>query len=242
MTLDKIAVAYATVQQQPQAQILAAKLGCLVNNSAPAVLLVTSQQLMLQCAPFTPLAADFSWNTVRHKHSAGKKLALVRAVKPHSKMYIIDATAGWGRDAAILASFGARVLMLERELFMGELLADALARRNWLSQHKLNLELQVIDAMQYLNALPMNQLPDVIYLDPMHPARHKNALVKKDLQILQQLLDYDSKALELLHLARTKVTQHVIMKWPIHGPKLAKSTTTIRSKTVRYDIYRPFLK
>ena len=237
MHVAKLTVAYLTTQQQPQAEQLATQLGLEVSNQSQAALLVTPDKLMLKYGAFAPMAADFMWSTWCKRRYCGKKPALVRAIKPNSTMYIIDATAGWGRDAAILASFGAHVLMLEREPFMGAILANALENRDEISKQRLNLELQVVDAMHYLESLSASKLPDVIYLDPMHPLRKKSALVKKELQVLQNIIGADPRVLKLLNLAMSKSKRFVVLKWPRHGPKLLSPRATIIGQTIRYDIY-----
>src|SRR5205085_421253 len=112
------------------------------------------------------------------RRDAGKQQGLVRACKPKCGMRIIDATAGWGRDAAVLASFGAEVIMLERHPVMAALLSDALASsKSEFPKKGLNLRLHTLDAFAYLQALSLTDCPDIIYMDPMHPTRVKSALV-----------------------------------------------------------------
>jgi len=74
----------------------------------------------------------------------------------------------------------------------------------------------------------------------MHPLRQKDALVKKELQVLQQLIGPDEDILLLLHRARKKVKRAVVMKWPQHLPSLEKPARSVNGKTVRFDIYSPF--
>jgi len=85
--------------------------------------------------------------------------------------------------------------------------------------------------------LSTGHYPDVIYIDPMHPNRQKAALVKKDLQVLQQLIGADEDVLALIHLATTRALQKVVVKWPQQLPALLKPCTSITGKTVRFDIY-----
>lgn len=236
---DDMAVGYAEASLLEQAQALAASCHLPLNNQAPYRLMVMAERLELQSQAFKPLYADFNLSHWQKRRDAGKQQGLIKACKPAAGMTLLDVTAGWGRDAAILASFGATVHMLERNAVMAALLADALARRDERSQRVLQLSLQHVDALDYLQQLAEADYPDVIYMDPMHPTREKSALVKKDLQMLQQLIGEDTDALPLLMRAKSRVRQRVVVKWPQHRPPLLKPTRSLEGKTVRFDIYLP---
>ena len=186
---------------------------------------------------FSPLCVDFSSSIWQKRRDAGKKQGLVRACKPAEGVRILDATAGWGRDAAVLASFGAEVHMLERQPVMAALLADGLSRMSHQPARPLVLSLLAMDAKNYLQTLATVDYPDVIYIDPMHPARQKSALVKKDMQALQQLIGADNDACDLIQLAITRARQRVVVKWPQRLAPLLPPTLSISGKTVRFDVY-----
>ena len=237
MSLTSLSIAYETPAAQPRAQALSAQLQLPIDNQAPNRLIVAPDKLMLQFEPFSPIYADFTIQTWQSRRDAGKQQGLVRAVKPSTGMKIIDATAGWGRDAAVLASFGAEVLMLERNPVMAALLADGLSRQDERSKAVLKISLVQANAIDYLAGLSPENCPDVIYLDPMHPQRQKEALVKRQLQVLQQLIGPDEDALSLLTVAKQKASQKVVVKWPQQLPPLEKPTRSVSGKTVRFDIY-----
>jgi 16S rRNA (guanine1516-N2)-methyltransferase len=237
--LEQLAIGYESEALLEQAKRLAEQLNRVIDNQARQQLMVTADKLVLKMAAFSPLYADFTSTTWQKRRDAGKKQGLVRACKPGPGVRIIDATAGWGRDAAVLASFGADVLMLERQPIMAALLKDALQRQDEHSNALLKLNLYAIDAVTYLQTLPLSDYPDVIYLDPMHPQRQKSALVKKDMQALQQLMGADDDALALLELAQTRALNRVVMKWPQHLAPLKTPTASLAGKTVRFDIYVP---
>lgn len=232
-----LAVAYSSGAECEQAICLATQLELPLDNNAKNQLMVSSNGLKLIVPPFLPMQADFNDETWLKRRNEGKKQGLVRACKPQQGLTILDATAGWGRDAAILASFGATVHMLERNPVMAALLHDALQRR---ASPLLNLSMTTQDAKTYLEALSPTDYPDVIYLDPMHPQRQKSSLVKKDMQVLQQLIGADIDARVLLEIARRRVKQRVVVKWPQNQPALEKAATSIEGKTIRFDIYLPF--
>ena len=235
--IKQIALGYKNETLLERAKELAELLQLPIDNHAEQQLLVTADKLTLKIGSFTPLYADFSSTSWQKRRDAGKKQGLVRACKPGPGLRIIDATAGWGRDAAVLASFGAEVLMLERQPLIAALLEDALERQDEHSKNILKLKLCKIDALCYLQSLAPNNYPDVIYIDPMHPERQKAALVKKDMQALQQLIGADYDALSLLELARTRVLNRVVVKWPQNLPPLLTPTLSLVGKTVRFDIY-----
>lgn len=237
MNIDSIG--YATEAQQLQAQQLAEHLQYRLDKDAHSCLYVDVEKLALKIPGFSLLSADFATTTWLKRKSEGKKQGLVRACKPAPGIKIIDATAGWGRDAAVLASFGAEVLMLERHPVMGCLLADALQHRSGTDEKQLALALAVGDAHSILHDLGVDEYPDIIYIDPMHPERNKSALVKKDMQALQHLVGVDEDALELIKMAITRVKQRVVVKWPQKREALLKPEACIEGKTVRFDIYKP---
>jgi 16S rRNA (guanine1516-N2)-methyltransferase len=237
--ISSLAIGFEHQDLLARAEALAARLQLPIDNAAKAQLLITEDRLLLKIHPFLPLHADFGREFWQKRRDAGKKQGLVRACKPKAGLRIIDATAGWGRDAAVLASFGAEVLMLERSPIMSALLDDALQQRDRNSNSTLKLKLVNQDAIMYLNSLSPEEYPDVIYIDPMHPSRQKAALVKKDLQVLQQMIGADEDALTLINVARRRVLQKVVVKWPQQLVPLTDPSASIDGKTVRFDLYMP---
>jgi 16S rRNA (guanine1516-N2)-methyltransferase len=237
MSSVHLAVAYDDETLYERAKALALQLQLPLDNQVLQRLLVSTDKLALHIAPFLPLYADFTIQTWQSRHDAGRQQGLVRAVKPKTGLKILDATAGWGRDAAVLASFGAEVVLLERNPVMAALLADALSRQDARSREVMKISLLQVDAIDYLAKLTSETAPDVIYLDPMHPLRKKDALVKGALQVLQQLIGPDPDVAALLAVARQKALSRVVVKWPKSLPALEEPTYSIQGKTVRFDIY-----
>lgn len=229
------AISFEGEECEERAKALALQLHLDLDDCVIPRLLLTPSHLALLVADFLPLYADFNSAQGLRRKDAGKKQGLIKACKPTRGMRIFDATAGWGRDAALLASFGAQVVMFERQPVMAALLADALARAEGLWAN--NLSLVAMDAKVYLQGLSFADFPDVIYIDPMHPLRQKAALVKKDMQALQQVIGVDEDAEELLSLARTYAGQRVVVKWPQHLPPLSQPSLSFGGKTVRFDVY-----
>ncbi len=228
------AVGFDDETLQSSAEALASRLHLPIDQQRFPRLSVTADKLVLLVQGYAPLYADFNSKTVQRRREAGKTQGLIRACRPQTGLRILDATAGWGRDAALLASFGADVVMLERQPVMAALLADGLVR---MQNSNLKLSLICADAVDYLQCLAMTDRPDVIYIDPMHPVRQKSALVKKDMQILQQLIGADDDAPILLQHALCTARQRVVIKWPQRLPPLLSPNHSIQGKTVRFDVY-----
>lgn len=229
-----LSVGYDDETLKSEAEALASRLHLPIDNQCFPRLSVTADRLVLLVQGYAPLYVDFNSKIILRRRDAGKAQGLIRACRPKAGLRILDATAGWGRDAALLASFGADVVMLERQPVMAALLTDALAR---MQNTDLKLSLICADAADYLQSLSSTERPDVIYIDPMHPVRQKAALVKKDMQILQQLIGADDDAPILLQQALRTARQRVVIKWPQRLPPLLSPNHSLQGKTVRFDVY-----
>ncbi len=155
---------------------------------------------------------------------------------------VIDATAGFGRDAFVLANLGCHIRLIERQVPIATLLSDALERAsNNLELKEVASRMTIInaDATSYLNSLIDSEQADVIYMDPMYPSREKSALVKKDMRLLHQLAGPDTDSEHLLSAAINQAKKRVVVKRPKSADFVGnkKPSTSISSKNTRYDIY-----
>lgn len=191
-----------------------------------------------------PVYVDFlsGANQYRQRHiNVGSELiAKAIGVKSLGAPQVIDATAGLGRDAWVLASLGCRVTLLEKNPVVACLLRDGLARADQepqLQEIVARMQLLEMDAGQYLQQL--TQRPEVIYLDPMFPERRKAAKVKKEMQCLQLLVGHLEDGATLLPLALKAATRRVVVKRPRIAPPLAEQTAhqTVLGSTSRFDLY-----
>ncbi|ALG69290.2 class I SAM-dependent methyltransferase [Beggiatoa leptomitoformis] len=180
----------------------------------------------------------------RRQHGGGKNQPLGRAVglKKGILPRIVDATAGLGRDAFILACLGCQVTMVERSPVIAALLYDGLkrARQNTeIIDIIENISLIHQEACAYLTSLGAEEKPDIIYLDPMYPHRDKSALVKKEMRIFRHLVGNDDDADDLLQTALMVAKQRVVVKRPRHAVFLANKqpTVSIESPNTRFDVY-----
>ena len=229
-------VGYTTPAYRDAARVVSEQLHVAFLDVACTPRLEVGSLGLFLCMPdCTPMHVDFD-AVVRARTGPGmKKPALLRACKLKPGMRVLDATAGWGRDAAVLASTGAHVTMCEREGVLAALLQDGLTRLS--HPTNLRLDLMPVDAKTYLEACEKADYPDVIYLDPMHPERAKSARVKKDLQALQVLLGADDNPEALLVCARAYANLRVVVKGPARLPALMKPSYSVTGKTVRFDVY-----
>jgi len=103
----------------------------------------------------------------------------------------------------------------------------------------IHLDFHFIDAEMYLQNLHLDQYPDVILIDPMHPERRKSALVKKSMQILQSLIPPEEHPEHLVDLALQYAKKRVVLKWPRKAPALSyrKPDFVYLESIIRYEIY-----
>lgn len=153
---------------------------------------------------------------------------------------IVDATAGLGRDAFLLASLGAQVTLIERSAEMHALLVQGMER----AAREGGQFREIIDRMTLLKGDAKDLIPELsseaILIDPMHPERKNSALVKKDLRQIRELVGTDDDAAELVQLAIKHARKRVVLKWPAKADPIAgvqACTHQIRGKTTRYDVF-----
>ena len=85
----------------------------------------------------------------------------------------------------------------------------------------------------------LEKRPDLIYLDPMFPAKQKSGISTKKLQLFQQLETPCEAEEELLRAAFEARPQRIMVKRPIKGKPLAgrRPNYAIECRNVRYDCY-----
>lgn len=154
----------------------------------------------------------------------------------------IDATAGLGQDAFLLAAAGFEVYMFEQNAVIAALLSDGLLRAT--NSEKLagitsRMHLKCQNSICALQAL--NFTPDVVYLDPMFAKREKNAATKKKFQLLRKLEAPCTNENELLKAAVCAKPKKVVVKRLPKAEYLAcvKPAYNICGKAVRYDCILP---
>ncbi|WP_213991373.1 16S rRNA (guanine(1516)-N(2))-methyltransferase RsmJ [Sodalis sp. dw_96] len=229
---------------------LAERWGLTSDPSAVMELMLTPRRLELRKRDEPKLGAifvDFTSGIAAHRRrfggGRGEAVAKAVGVKGNHLPEVVDATAGLGRDAFVLASLGCRVRMFERHPAVAALLDDGLQRAyadpevgEWLSQRLILIHGSSLEGLMGL--LPR---PEVVYLDPMFPHRPNSALVKKEMRVFQSLVGSDQDADRLLAPARALATRRVVVKRPDYAPPLAgiAAQAHITTKNHRFDLYTP---
>ncbi|MBK5008460.1 class I SAM-dependent methyltransferase [Pseudomonas sp. S60] len=232
-----------------QAQVWAERLGLpLQQDEAEFAVQVGADGLQIQQlgpqAP-GPVRVDFVEGQAAHRRQFGggngqmiaKAVGIAQGIRPQ----VLDATAGLGKDAFVLASLGCRMTLIERQPLIAALLEDGLAR----AQRDEEVG-PIVARMRLLTGNAIERMrgwegepPQVIYLDPMFPHRDKSALVKKEMRVFRPLVGDDLDAPALLEAALALASHRVVVKRPrkapiIEGPKPSHS---LEGKSSRYDIY-----
>lgn len=230
------------------AAVWAQRLGLAVGAQGDFAMQVSAQGLQLQELGDNvpgPVRVDFVEGALAHRRQfgggSGQMIAKAVGIQPGIRPRLLDATAGLGRDAFVLASLGCEVSLIERQPLIAALLEDGL-RRGALDAEVApivaRMQLLQGDAIALMQAW-QQEVPEVIHLDPMFPHRDKSALVKKEMRLFRPLVGDDLDAPALLEAALSLASHRVVVKRPrkapcIEGPKPGYS---LDGKSSRYDIY-----
>ncbi|WP_299180669.1 class I SAM-dependent methyltransferase [uncultured Neptuniibacter sp.] len=194
-----------------------------------------------------PTYVDFISGAVAHRrqYGGGKGQMIAKAIgmKGGIKPSVLDATAGLGKDAFVLASLGCEMTLLERSPIVHALLQDGLERAAQVEE--------VSDIVQRMTLVQANSIEwmlqqaergeryPVVYLDPMFPHNDKSALVKKEMRAFRPVVGDDLDADQLLDAALSIAENRVVVKRPRKAPFLAerKPSLQFEGKSSRYDVY-----
>lgn len=189
------------------------------------------------------LCVDFADTKLNHRANSAirsQNIAKALGIKGVYRPVVLDATAGLGKDAFLMASLGCKVSLLERSALIHALLADGLNRTGYYGE-EIAAILQRMDLHfgDLLEFVADSQQFDVVYLDPMFPERRKSAKVKKEMALLQQLLGHQSDGAELLESAKLLAKKRVVVKRAKLSPQLGSGKPDIQFKgsSSRYDVY-----
>lgn len=192
---------------------------------------------------------DFSGIDVRTgSGNLTRQQPLARAIGGRSdrrlgtSLSIIDATAGFGHDAFMLACMGHHVIAIEREPLVHLLLDDSHTRAVADPElgPALGDRLQVVHGDSTAMLLDMDPV-DVIYLDPMFDlSTRSSALPKKRAQLLRTLVPAASGDTELFRIALLRARNRVVVKRASGDPPLVPTPDLqVPGKIARYDVYLP---
>lgn len=219
-------------------------------SSVPLLMHIDEQGLALRAtgkhAP-GPVRAEFASGKAGYRlaHGGGTGQLIAKAVglnRSREPLTVLDATAGLGQDAFVLAGLGCQVTLLERSPVIHALLQDGLARGaivTDVAEVLSRMRLIAADSIVWLTQAPEEPLADVIYLDPMFPHRDKSAEVKKEMQLFRPVVGGDPDAEDLLAAALPRARYRVVVKRSRRAPEIAgrKPSVVIEGKSSRYDVY-----
>lgn len=185
---------------------------------------------------------DFA-ETMMHRVTNGRLQheMLVKAASSEKEgRKAIDATAGMGEDAFLLAAQGYEVTLYEQNPVVAALLKDAIrrAKKNQILKDIAG-RMKVVEADSVESMSKLLDPVDVIYLDPMFPARQKSSLINKKLQLIQKLEPPCSEETDLFDAALKVCPSRIIVKRPLKSECLAgrELSYTLKGKAIRYDCY-----
>lgn len=192
-----------------------------------------------------PVRVDFVEGGAAHRRQfgggSGQMIAKAVGLQPGIRPRVLDATAGLGRDAFVLATLGCEMVLFERQPLIAALLEDGLGRGREdadvrpIVERMCLLQGNAIELMEHWQGDP----PQVIYLDPMFPHREKSALVKKEMRLFRPFVGDDLDAGTLLEQALALASHRVVVKRPRKAPAIEglKPGYNLEGKSSRYDIY-----
>lgn len=205
----------------------------------------------------------------RASHTGLQGEYVVRAVLGRKKttqpLRVLDATAGFGHDAFLLAAAGCHVTLVEQMPLLAYLLEQAVVRAS-LSANDLLASAAARMTVTEANSVTLMQQwsanrPDVVYLDPMYAhaddegkrGLKKTAAVKKNMAFLQRLTTdkrssagaktdaalYNSDGEGMIEAALTLATSKVVVKRAPGAEWLGgiKPASSLTGKAARFDIY-----
>jgi len=177
---------------------------------------------------------------LKYGRGRGQNLAKAVGMKFNKNRTIIDATAGLGYDAFILASLGANVTLIERSEKIHGLLKDGISEA-MLYGGEIS---KIVDRMNLLfgdskDILPSIS-PEVVLIDTMYKDRKKSALVKNNMRLVREVVGSDPDYIDLINVALNCASKRVVIKQPRYAEPLKDikaCSHQILGKTIRYDVY-----
>ena len=222
-----------------------------INNFGAVVFFDKYDRLVLQPTgkhASGPVCADFCSSSFCHRlrYGGGRRQAIAKAVGLKScsqTIKVIDATAGLGVDSFVLAKLGCHIRMIERSPLIHALLADGLTRAQQekdTAEIASRIELIHADACFWFDQHSEESADcDVVYLDPMFPAKKKKAAVKKEMQMFHRLLSAPSLETHLFEKAFSVCRLRLVIKRHFYAQPFAEKIPhfIVSGKTIRFDCF-----
>lgn len=173
---------------------------------------------------------------------------LIRAMGK-SRGLVVDATAGLGGDAFLIAAAGFAVAALERNALLAEMLADEVARvrRSASAPHRAAAERMQVTHADAIDALSdaspsrawVREHPVAVLMDPMYPQDPSaTALAAKPIRVVRTLVGDDPDQRALFEAARACMPGRIVVKRPHSAPPLVPDPDLdFAGKLTRLDVY-----
>ncbi len=240
--------AVITEQEQQLAEFLAVSIvsgGELNHFDWSFYLQLTPKGLVLcdaQASNSKPTVVDFSNAALESRSSdALLKQNLIKALglKKLPRPTVLDAMAGLGKDAYLMAMAGCKVQMVEKSKIVFALLHDGLERlQQWGADEFAENPMSLLLA-DFLELSPTQQRFDVVYLDPMYQSPNRKSKAKRDIERLQRLLGSEDNEESLLAHGLALARRRVVVKRPKNAPPFAnrKPEIVYKGSSARFDVY-----
>ena len=173
---------------------------------------------------------------------------LIRAMGK-ARGLVVDATAGLGGDAFLIAAAGFGVVALERNALLAEMLADEVARvrRGASAPHRAAAERMQVVHVDAIDALAdvspsrawVREHPVAVLMDPMYPQDPSaTALAAKPIRVVRTLVGDDADQRALFDAARACGPGRIVVKRPHSAPPLVPDPDLdFAGKLTRLDVY-----
>ena len=173
---------------------------------------------------------------------------LIRAMGK-ARGLVVDATAGLGGDAFLIAAAGFGVVALERNALLAQMLADEVARvrRSASAPHRAAAERMQVTHADAIDALAdrspslawVREQPVAVLMDPMYPQDPAaTALPAKPIRVVRALVGDDPDQRALFDAARACSPGRIVIKRPHSAPPLVPDPDLdFAGKLTRLDVY-----
>lgn len=173
---------------------------------------------------------------------------LIRAMGK-SRGLVVDATAGLGGDAFLVAAAGFEVVAIERSALLAEMLADEVSRvrRSASAPHRTAAGRMQVVHEDSISALAdrspsrewVRAQPVAVLMDPMYPQDPSaTALPAKPIRVVRAIVGDDPDQGALFDAARACGPGRIVIKRPHSAPPLVPGPDLeFAGKLARLDVY-----
>ncbi len=161
-----------------------------------------------------------------YKHSIYKEnLAKALGLKKQNRFFkVIDLSAGFLSDTALMLAMGLEVICYERNPYLACLIDREVEKLN-------------SDKLHFFYGEYEQGEGDVFYFDPMYSEKNDKSAPKKQMQFLRQFIGVDEDAQEFILKIKEKKKRLVIKRSKKAPSLLENPSHQVIGKSTRYDVY-----